>query len=555
MRLRDEVYKIEKLIKAMQEPKSGVSFRPQKVFLTTIPSAISGDNLISWIKHFLGTDGPQEATHIANILLLYGYVYPLTDSKSYVVKNDPAAFYRLQAPYYWLSKIQRPDSMEYAIYLVRRTLHNWQKYGLEDYEQRALRRLHVILARKWEFICMQAADQERIQKCRRKCDRIIYEAQPCTLPRPQIPSFCRQLVPQTLPHPLLRLSNRKSIESLLFFTATRSSYDWFLSGASCSDQYSGYRSPNASPWLNQPSIFVFSPCTPIIGLPTCDSLLAFTPLGSCLNTSPQDNLCNEPFGEPHVSPLTVNQLREGLRERTLFESVLNNAEDALFTNDITCDDVFADGMQKSSLFELFPANLSANCQVRLWATSFDNLLWDPSGCQAFKSFLEKEFSSENLRFWLSVNAYQFTPLSNLKAACQRIYEEFLGPNAPSEINIDCSTRANTTRAIEIVDLVSGVMIHLRKQDPSWHIFLEAKQQIYKLMKSDSYTRFLRSSDYLAVLRMALTDSGHHTDQHTRRQTLRRPPSLTAATSIFDGPEESRYTDRPTIVTPKLDRSS
>lgn len=87
--------------------------------------------------------------------------------------------------------------------------------------------------------------------------------------------------------------------------------------------------------------------------------------------------------------------------------------------------------------------------MRLWGASFDNLLWDPSGCQAFKAFLEKEFSSENLRFWLSVNAYQFTPVSNLKAAGQRIYEEFLGPNAPSEINIDCSTRVNTAKAVKV----------------------------------------------------------------------------------------------------------
>ena len=54
-----------------------------------------------------------------------------------------------------------------------------------------------------------------------------------------------------------------------------------------------------------------------------------------------------------------------------------------------------------------------------------------------------------MRFWLSVNAYQFTPVSNLKAAAQRIYDEFLGPNAPSEINIDCATRANTAEAVEV----------------------------------------------------------------------------------------------------------
>lgn len=70
--------------------------RSQKIFLTTIPSAVSGASLITWIEHFLKIDDPQEAEHIANVLLLYGYVYSLTDYKSYMVKNEPTAFYRFQ---------------------------------------------------------------------------------------------------------------------------------------------------------------------------------------------------------------------------------------------------------------------------------------------------------------------------------------------------------------------------------------------------------------------------------------------------------------------------
>nr|VZI33136.1 unnamed protein product [Spirometra erinaceieuropaei] len=140
-------------------------------------AAVSGDNLIGWIEHFLAVDDIQEAAHIANVLLLYGYIYPLTDYKSSVVKDDPTAFYRFQAPYYWISKIPKPDAMDYAIYLVKRTLRKRQKYGLEEYEQSALHRLQNMLAHKWEFICIQAANQVRLYKERRKSDKIVLEAQ------------------------------------------------------------------------------------------------------------------------------------------------------------------------------------------------------------------------------------------------------------------------------------------------------------------------------------------------------------------------------------------
>lgn len=51
--------------------------------------------------------------------------------------------------------------MEYAIYLVKRTLRNKQRHGLEDYELEALANLKKNLAAKWDFITMQAEEQVR----------------------------------------------------------------------------------------------------------------------------------------------------------------------------------------------------------------------------------------------------------------------------------------------------------------------------------------------------------------------------------------------------------
>ncbi len=88
-------------------------------------------------------------------------------------------------------------------------------------------------------------------------------------------------------------------------------------------------------------------------------------------------------------------------------------------------------------------------QVRLWGTSFDNLLWDPQGCRVFNAFLEREFCSENLRFWLAVIAFQFGPVSRLETVCKRISAEFLQKGATNEVNIDGSTLISTKKAMTV----------------------------------------------------------------------------------------------------------
>lgn len=77
----------------------------------------------------------------------------------------------MQSPYYWPWQGPRvagsgssgpslgPDNVEYAIYLVKRTLRNKQRHGLEEYEQEALANLKKNLAAKWDFITMQAEEQ------------------------------------------------------------------------------------------------------------------------------------------------------------------------------------------------------------------------------------------------------------------------------------------------------------------------------------------------------------------------------------------------------------
>ena len=73
-----------------------IFIRSQKLFLSTIPAAVSGADFIAWLSKRLSSDDVVEANMIANLFCYYGYIYPLTDYKSLVVKDDPSVLYRFQ---------------------------------------------------------------------------------------------------------------------------------------------------------------------------------------------------------------------------------------------------------------------------------------------------------------------------------------------------------------------------------------------------------------------------------------------------------------------------
>uniref|UniRef100_A0A8B9J8B0 Regulator of G-protein signaling 6 n=1 Tax=Astyanax mexicanus TaxID=7994 RepID=A0A8B9J8B0_ASTMX len=123
-------------------------------------------------------------------------------------------------------------------------------------------------------------------------------------------------------------------------------------------------------------------------------------------------------------------------------------------------------------------------RVRKWGFSLEEALKDPVGQDQFLKFLESEFSSENLRFWLAVQDLKRRPLQDVPARAQEIWQEFLAEGAPSSINLDSHSYERTSQNLK---------------DPGRYSFEDAQDHIYKLMKSDSYTRFLRSSAYQDLL--------------------------------------------------------
>ncbi|KAF5899057.1 Regulator of G-protein signaling 8, partial [Clarias magur] len=68
-----------------------------------------------------------------------------------------------------------------------------------------------------------------------------------------------------------------------------------------------------------------------------------------------------------------------------------------------------------------------------WKESFENLLSSKHGLYAFRAFLVSEFSEENIAFYLACKDYKSTKSgAKLQAKAERIYNEFIGSEAPRE---------------------------------------------------------------------------------------------------------------------------
>ncbi|KAG8555908.1 hypothetical protein GDO81_017856 [Engystomops pustulosus] len=126
-------------------------------------------------------------------------------------------------------------------------------------------------------------------------------------------------------------------------------------------------------------------------------------------------------------------------------------------------------------------------EVKRWAESLENLITSECGIVAFRSFLQSEYSEENLDFWLACENYKKSKsTAKLSSKAQKIYEDFISVEASREVNLDSTTREETIKNI----------VH-----PTQSIFDQAQHKIFILMEKDSYRRFLKSHFYLDLVHL------------------------------------------------------
>ncbi|CAF96332.1 unnamed protein product [Tetraodon nigroviridis] len=135
-----------------------------------------------------------------------------------------------------------------------------------------------------------------------------------------------------------------------------------------------------------------------------------------------------------------------------------------------------------------PANNVSPESALQWSDSFEELLSHSDGVEVFSQFLRKEFSEENIEFWLACEEYKtIDSETKLLSKAKYIYTVFCEPDSPKEINIDYNTRMAIQRGVA---------------KPTKGCFEAAQLQVYNLMKKDSYPRFLLSDTYLRLLAAA-----------------------------------------------------
>ncbi|XP_061703451.1 regulator of G-protein signaling 9a [Syngnathoides biaculeatus] len=167
------IKKLDAIVVEMQDPKSGLKGSEQKLNFTTIPHVIAGKDIIMWITNKMKIT-TEEAQTFGTMLVAYGYIYALQNHKKLVMCND-SNLYRFQTPYFWPTQKWVADDTDYAIYLAKRNIR--KKGMMEPYEQAQYNHLHKWLYHKWDFIVMQATEQYKASRERKKPDRVVFDCQ------------------------------------------------------------------------------------------------------------------------------------------------------------------------------------------------------------------------------------------------------------------------------------------------------------------------------------------------------------------------------------------
>uniref|UniRef100_G3NZ41 Regulator of G protein signaling 6 n=1 Tax=Gasterosteus aculeatus aculeatus TaxID=481459 RepID=G3NZ41_GASAC len=427
------LHAIEDIVTLIQDETDGVPIRTVKSFMTKIPSVVTGTDIVQWLMKNLSIDDPAEAMHVGSLIAAQGYFFPISDHV--LSLKDDGTFYRFQAPYFWPSNRWEPENTDYAIYLCKRTMQNKTRLELADYEAENLARLQRAFARKWEFIYMQAEAQVKIDRKKDKTERKILDSQERAfwdVHRP-VPG-CVNTTEMDI-RKCRRMKNPHRVKKSVYGLAEEATQS---------------QSP------------------------------VHTPLQLCRKGTKEDV-------KKEILFLNTQLDRHCMKMSKVSESLIS------YTEQYMDYDPFVTGQEPPnpwtsddpSLWDLETSKEPGLQRVKKWGFSLEEALKDSAGQELFLKFLESEFSSENLRFWLAVQGLKRMPQQEVAQRAQDIWAEFLAEGAPSSINLDSHSYERTNQNLK---------------DPGRYSYEDAQDHIYKLMKSDSYARFLRSNVYQDLLR-------------------------------------------------------
>ncbi|KAF1814595.1 RGS-domain-containing protein [Eremomyces bilateralis CBS 781.70] len=136
---------------------------------------------------------------------------------------------------------------------------------------------------------------------------------------------------------------------------------------------------------------------------------------------------------------------------------------------------------------------------------------DPALRLLFREFLRDTHCEENLSFYLDVKIFleqyknakksssspKLETIRETLAAAYSLYNAFLAPGSPCELNIDYTLR--TALAARMTRAVGDDEAMIKSLDEVASLFDQAQTSVFKLMASDSVPKFMREPKYTSVI--------------------------------------------------------
>ncbi|RKO91521.1 hypothetical protein BDK51DRAFT_28472 [Blyttiomyces helicus] len=416
---------LEKLVSRMQDPSSGLEIKDRRKMFKVYPESFIASDLVDWFMAACDFMVREEGMRMGQMMLDEGYIIAVDLGDRFI---SDGSFYVIQTSYYWASQSWHPSELDYAVYLVKRSMRNTVKYALTFYEEERLDRLQSILFERWSDVLAIVQEHETHAQRMSKSDRRLFHLHEYSfwkIHRPYIspnaPFAEDDRANRQAPLTQSQYEKRMSPEELLVWMEKK------LENLVLSSNMNRTRPSRAAKNI----------------IARCDLFAALDPM---LETSYQP-----------LNPWIT---------------------DETFTWDS-------------------PRSHPTPAVIRVWTSSFFDMLQDPMGISFFYEFLKKEFSQENLEFYLKcVSLDTISTRSDFTKQAQAIYTDFIPTGSPRELNIVSSLRASTVAHFE--------KLATAPKSLPYSCFDEVVRATLTLLAKDSYVRFCNSEFLSDALRAAMT---------------------------------------------------